>query len=185
MLSCTQPRTVSIWILTNFASDGLNSHLAKAFVTTSRKLFFVTRFQSLVRSSLLAIIVCASSSASSAASSGGDVKMNSVVQEAQKLIASKQPNAALELLQPAAQNYAGNPRFDYTLALAFMDSGDNASAELVFERLLTQSPRFHGARLRLRRRQSVADPGLQQAQHGRHFAGRLLPGHDQPGRGAT
>ncbi len=79
--------------------------------------------------------------------SGVSADLNSVVQQAQQLIGSGQPEAALELLEPLIQEHAGETRFDYALALALMDKGEHATAELVFERLLTQSPRFLGARL--------------------------------------
>ncbi|MFK8028977.1 MAG: tetratricopeptide repeat protein [Gammaproteobacteria bacterium] len=73
--------------------------------------------------------------------------MSTVVQEAQLLIRNAQPAVALQRLQPLVQQHAGDPAFDYTFALALMDSGDNGQAELVFERLLFNSPNFHGARL--------------------------------------
>ncbi len=73
--------------------------------------------------------------------------VTTVTQAAELLIQEGQPAAALELLQPAAQEYAGKAKFDYVLALALMDSGDHGQAEFVFERLLTMSPGFHGARL--------------------------------------
>lgn len=70
-----------------------------------------------------------------------------LVAQALEQIKQERPAAALQLLQPGISTYAGEKEFDYALALALMDTGDNRQAELVFERLLANAPGFHGARL--------------------------------------
>lgn len=71
--------------------------------------------------------------------------------EARALIAKGKPQAALDLLDPLEASNAGDVAFDYLLALATLDSGDSATATLIFDRVLLQSPGFHGARIDLGR----------------------------------
>ncbi|MFK7888616.1 MAG: tetratricopeptide repeat protein [Gammaproteobacteria bacterium] len=73
------------------------------------------------------------------------------LERAKILLNDGKPQAALAELQPLRGVYAGEPEFDYALALALLDSGDGSQATLIFERLLLVQPDFHGARIDLGR----------------------------------
>ncbi|MEM7173550.1 MAG: tetratricopeptide repeat protein [Pseudomonadota bacterium] len=69
------------------------------------------------------------------------------MEQARRLLDQREPAAALAQLEPYRQTTAGQADFDYLLALSLMDAGEVGRAELIFERLLTLTPSFHGARL--------------------------------------
>lgn len=79
------------------------------------------------------------------------VRADALTERAQALIDARRAGEALRLLEPYEGERAGEPRFDYLLALATLDAGDAAKATLVFERLLLLNPDFHGARIDLAR----------------------------------
>lgn len=70
---------------------------------------------------------------------------------AQALLNANRPAQALAVLEPLEAERAGDPDFDYLLALATLDAGAPAKATMIFERLLLISPAFHGARIDLAR----------------------------------
>jgi tetratricopeptide (TPR) repeat protein len=73
------------------------------------------------------------------------------LERANALLAQGNPAAALVELEAVRAEQAGDPEFDYALALALLDSGNSSESTLVFERLLTLRPDFHGARIDLGR----------------------------------
>lgn len=77
------------------------------------------------------------------------VALASPIDEAQALLDAGQPVAALRLLDPLERDRAGDPRYDYLLAIAALDSGKPARASAVFERILSLAPRLAGIRVEL------------------------------------
>lgn len=73
------------------------------------------------------------------------------LERAKALIAQGKPVAALAELEEVRAERAGDPDFDYALALALLDSGNSSESTFVFERLLMLRPDFHGARIDLAR----------------------------------
>lgn len=74
-----------------------------------------------------------------------------IVQRAQALIDQRQPQAAYELLQPLAEDRAGDPSFDYVLGLAALDSGRALEAVFALERVVDAVPDNGPARAELAR----------------------------------
>ncbi|MFK8015342.1 MAG: tetratricopeptide repeat protein [Gammaproteobacteria bacterium] len=73
------------------------------------------------------------------------------VASAVELIAQGKSEQALDVLRPWRGQREGQVDFDYALALATLDSGDAATATLIFERILLLNENFHGARIDLGR----------------------------------
>lgn len=78
-----------------------------------------------------------------------DSTQQQVLTQAQQALRDDQASQALALLQPLEAELAGEPDYDYALGLAFLKSGDPASATLALERVLAVNPRFAGARMDL------------------------------------
>jgi len=74
-----------------------------------------------------------------------------VVVKAEALMKAGKPAEAYALLEPLEDKYAGDPRFDYLLGIAALDSGKADRATLAFERVLAVNPDFAGARLDMAR----------------------------------
>lgn len=73
------------------------------------------------------------------------------LEQAESLLNQGKGKEALQLLQPQEAEQAGNPRFDYLLGTALLESGDAARATLALERTLQSSPNHAGARLEMGR----------------------------------
>ena len=74
-----------------------------------------------------------------------------VLDRAKRLIESKEPLAALRLLQPLESERAGDPAFDYLLGVAALDSGDPQAAVFALERVLAVQPTHGQARAEIAR----------------------------------
>lgn len=70
---------------------------------------------------------------------------------AERLMSENKAAEAYLLLAPFEDKYAGDPRFDYLLGIAALDSGRADRATLAFERVLAVNPNFAGARLDMAR----------------------------------
>lgn len=70
---------------------------------------------------------------------------------AERLMRENKAAEAYLLLSPFEDQYAGDPRFDYLLGIAALDSGRADKATLAFERVLAVNPNFAGARLDMAR----------------------------------
>ncbi len=70
---------------------------------------------------------------------------------AERLVSENKAAEAYLLLSPFEDQYAGDPRFDYLLGIAALDSGRADKATLAFERVLAVNPNFAGARLDMAR----------------------------------
>lgn len=70
---------------------------------------------------------------------------------AERLMSENKAAEAYLLLSPFEDQYAGDPRFDYLLGIAALDSGRADKATLAFERVLAVNPNFAGARLDMAR----------------------------------
>lgn len=73
------------------------------------------------------------------------------VLKAEALMREGKAAEAFALLAPLEDKYAGDPRFDYALGIAALDSRRPDKATLVFERVLAVNPGFVGARLDMAR----------------------------------
>ena len=71
--------------------------------------------------------------------------------EADMLIKKGEPADAYTLLEPLEFNHAGEPRFDYLIGIAALDSGMPDKATLAFERALAVNPDFTAARMDMAR----------------------------------
>jgi outer membrane protein len=71
--------------------------------------------------------------------------------EADTLIRNGQPAEAYTLLEPLEFIHSGEPRFDYLIGIAALDSGMPDKATLAFERALEVNPDFAAARLDMAR----------------------------------
>jgi len=69
----------------------------------------------------------------------------SELEKAEALMKAGKAAEAYALLLPFEDKYAGDPRYDYLLGIAALDSGKPDKATLVFERVLAVSPDFAGA----------------------------------------
>lgn len=76
---------------------------------------------------------------------------DSVVAEAQKLIDARNAQAAYDLLKPLEDERAGDPRFDYLLGIAALDTGRATEAVFALERVLEVNPRHPQARAEIAR----------------------------------
>lgn len=91
-------------------------------------------------SGMLALLLCLQLTAAHASD------MQTLLREARELLPSK-PSAAVDLLEDAQLNYAGQPDYDYLLGLAYLASGSYSRATLAFERVLIVRPAHVGARI--------------------------------------
>lgn len=73
------------------------------------------------------------------------------IAKAEALMKEGKATEAYALLVPLEDKYAGDPRFDYLLGIAALDSGKPDKATLAFERVLAVNPNFAGARLDMAR----------------------------------
>lgn len=71
--------------------------------------------------------------------------------QADALIKNGKPEEAYMLLEPLEFNHSGEPRFDYLIGIAALDSGMPDKATLAFERALAVNPDFAAARLDMAR----------------------------------
>lgn len=74
-----------------------------------------------------------------------------LLDEATARLRRADPHGAYELLAPALPKYAGDPRFDYLLGLAALDSGRIGDAVMALERVLMVRPDHLQARAELGR----------------------------------
>lgn len=73
------------------------------------------------------------------------------LEQAQRLVNNKQPAQAYAMLAPLESARAGEPDYDYLLAIAALDSGKPSEAIFALERFLLQNPNHGPARLELAR----------------------------------
>lgn len=71
--------------------------------------------------------------------------------QAEQLLNQGQGKQTLQMLQAQEAEQAGDPRFDYLLGTAQLESGDAARATLALERTLQSQPNHAGARLEMGR----------------------------------
>jgi tetratricopeptide (TPR) repeat protein len=76
---------------------------------------------------------------------------DAVVAQAKRLVDSKHPDQAYDLLAPLQSDRAGEPEYDYLLGISALDSGKAAEAVFAFERFLAVNPDNGPARLELAR----------------------------------
>lgn len=76
---------------------------------------------------------------------------NETLDEARNLIQRKQFGQAYSLLEPLADERAGNPEFDYLLGIAALDAGHLTEAVFALERVLSVEPDNAAARAELAR----------------------------------
>ena len=76
---------------------------------------------------------------------------DAVVVEAKRLIDARNARAAYDLLKPLEVERAGDPRFDYLLGIAALDSGRATEAIFALERVLDAEPRHPQARAEIAR----------------------------------
>lgn len=74
-----------------------------------------------------------------------------VLDRAKQLIEAKDPQAAYQLLSPLQSERAGDPKFDYLLGLAALDTGRNTEAVFALERVLAVQPTHPQARAEIAR----------------------------------
>jgi tetratricopeptide (TPR) repeat protein len=79
------------------------------------------------------------------------VAFEKLLTEAEALIKSGKSAEAYKLLEPLDFERSGNPRFDYMLGIAALDSGHPDKSTLALERVLAIEPNFAGARLDMAR----------------------------------
>ena len=73
------------------------------------------------------------------------------LRKAEALVKAGNPAEAYKLLEPFETELAGDPKYDYLLGIAALDSGRADKATLAFERVLAVEPNFAGARLDMAR----------------------------------
>src|SRR5687767_1667525 len=76
---------------------------------------------------------------------------SSEIARAQALTAEGRPEEAWQLLSPLARRYAGQPDFDFALAVAALESGRPNLATFALERVVVVQPGNVAARLELGR----------------------------------
>ena len=81
----------------------------------------------------------------------GNADYEKLLDEADALIQKGKPADAYILLEPLEFNHSGEPRFDYLIGIAALDSGKPDKATLAFERALAVNPDFAAARLDMAR----------------------------------
>ncbi len=84
-------------------------------------------------------------------SSPAPLSFNQTLEEAEKLVASGNPDKAYALLAPLEIEHAGEERFDYLLGIAALDSGQPDKATFALERVLIVNPNSAAARLDIAR----------------------------------
>ena len=77
--------------------------------------------------------------------------MASLLQQAEALLGQGKPAEAYQLLAPFEAQQNADPRFDYLLGAALLESGKPAEAIAPFRRVLAVNPLFAAARLDLGR----------------------------------
>jgi tetratricopeptide (TPR) repeat protein len=80
-----------------------------------------------------------------------DEQTQTVLRDAQSLLAAGQSDRAYSLLMPHEAALAGNPYYDYLLGVAALDSGRTSEAVFSLRRSLAVEPGFSGARMELAR----------------------------------
>jgi len=80
-----------------------------------------------------------------------DTRTQSLLSDAQALLATGQSSRAYQLLAPNEAALAGNAYYDYLLGVAALDSGLNSEAIFSLRRSLAVEPGFSGARMELAR----------------------------------
>jgi outer membrane protein len=134
-------------------------------VTTDRIFCDRGRFGIMLTSMLLGLIAAASGAYAQEAGqkanqhgakpvaqkTAGIADYEKLLGEADTLIKSGKPAEAYTLLEPLEFNHAGEPRFDYLIGIAALDSGMPDKATLAFERALAVNPDFAAARLDMAR----------------------------------
>ena len=80
-----------------------------------------------------------------------DPQTQTLLREAQSLLAASQSDAAYNLLLPHEVSLAGNPYFDYLFGVAALDSARLSEAIFSLRRSLAVEPGFSGARMELAR----------------------------------
>lgn len=100
----------------------------------------------MTRSSMLrlAAIVCL-------ALAGTPAFADDVLDRAKQLIDARDPQAAYQLLSPLQSERAGDPKYDYLLGLAALDTGRNTEAVFALERVLAVQPNNPQARAEIAR----------------------------------
>lgn len=76
---------------------------------------------------------------------------DALTDRAKQLLRDRQHKQAYDLLLPQEPNRAGDPEFDYLLAIAALDAGDPERAIFALERVLAQQPNNHVARAEIAR----------------------------------
>lgn len=76
---------------------------------------------------------------------------SATLDQAERLIQAGQSKEAYALLAPLELDWSGDPRFDYLLGLAALDSGRPGEAVFSLERVVAARPDFMGARMELAR----------------------------------
>jgi tetratricopeptide (TPR) repeat protein len=79
------------------------------------------------------------------------VLADQVLDQARKLLQSRNPKAAYELLLPLQSQRAGEIEYDYFLGIAALDAGDPQQAVFALERVLAVNPNFLQARAEIAR----------------------------------
>lgn len=74
-----------------------------------------------------------------------------VLDQARKLLETKRPKEAYDLLRPLEAKRAGEIEFDYLLGIAALDAGDAQSAIFALERVLAVNPNYLQARAEIAR----------------------------------
>jgi len=74
-----------------------------------------------------------------------------VLDQAKQLIDARDPQAAYRLLAPLQSERAGDPKFDYLLGIAALDTGRNTEAVFALERVLSVQPNNLQARAEIAR----------------------------------
>lgn len=92
-------------------------------------------------------------------SSGMAYSQDELLDRASRSLADRDPAAAYALLEGGEAERAGDPRFDYLLGVAALDSGHLTRAIFALERVLAISPENHPARAELARAYLAAGEG--------------------------
>ncbi|MGH8697181.1 MAG: tetratricopeptide repeat protein, partial [Burkholderiales bacterium] len=79
------------------------------------------------------------------------VLADQVIDQAKKLLAERNPQAAFALLLPLQSQRAGEIEYDYFLGIAALDAGDPQQAVFALERVLAVNPDFLQARAEIAR----------------------------------
>jgi outer membrane protein len=79
------------------------------------------------------------------------LSQDATLDQARRLIDSRQPKEAFALLAPMEQQRAGDPEFDYLLGLAAVDSGQHTRGVFALERVLAVRPDHAQARAEIAR----------------------------------